>query len=113
MSARPPENSTPREAAAGAQLVLIVEDDPAILRGLKDSFEFEGYRTRTAIAAFEAKGGDPAEAGRTAAALNEDTAGVPSGSALTHGAAHFPRHPTMRRRSGRVRERAAFRGRPK
>lgn len=30
-------------------LVLIVEDDPTILRGLKDSFEFEGYRTRASV----------------------------------------------------------------
>lgn len=29
--------------------VLIVEDDPALLRGLKDNFETEGYQVRTAI----------------------------------------------------------------
>ena len=29
--------------------MLIVEDDPTILRGLKDSFSYEGYRTRTAV----------------------------------------------------------------
>ena len=28
--------------------VLIVEDDPAMLRGLKDNFEFEGYKVITA-----------------------------------------------------------------
>jgi len=28
--------------------VLIVEDDPAMLRGLKDNFEFEGYKVLTA-----------------------------------------------------------------
>lgn len=28
--------------------VLIVEDDPAMLRGLKDNFEFEGYKVVTA-----------------------------------------------------------------
>ena len=28
--------------------VLIVEDDPTMLRGLKDNFEFEGYRVITA-----------------------------------------------------------------
>lgn len=28
--------------------VLIVEDDPALLRGLKDNFEFEGYTVATA-----------------------------------------------------------------
>ena len=28
--------------------VLIVEDDPAMLRGLKDNFEYEGYTVRTA-----------------------------------------------------------------
>ena len=28
--------------------VLIVEDDPAMLRGLRDNFEFEGYRVTTA-----------------------------------------------------------------
>ncbi len=28
--------------------VLIIEDDPAMLRGLKDNFEFEGYTVRTA-----------------------------------------------------------------
>ncbi len=31
-----------------AEKVLIVEDDPAMLRGLKDNFEFEGYRVLTA-----------------------------------------------------------------
>ena len=30
------------------ETVLIVEDDPTMLRGLKDNFEFEGYRVRTA-----------------------------------------------------------------
>ena len=29
--------------------VLIVEDDPAMLRGLKDNFEFEGYKVITAV----------------------------------------------------------------
>jgi DNA-binding response OmpR family regulator len=28
--------------------VLIIEDDPTMLRGLKDNFEFEGYRVHTA-----------------------------------------------------------------
>ena len=28
--------------------ILIVEDDPALLRGLKDNFEAEGYEVRTA-----------------------------------------------------------------
>lgn len=30
------------------ETVLIVEDDPTMLRGLKDNFEFEGYRVVTA-----------------------------------------------------------------
>ncbi len=30
-----------------AETVLIIEDDPAMLRGLKDNFEFAGYRVRT------------------------------------------------------------------
>jgi DNA-binding response OmpR family regulator len=30
------------------ETVLIIEDDPAMLRGLKDNFEFEGYRVHTA-----------------------------------------------------------------
>jgi DNA-binding response OmpR family regulator len=30
------------------ETVLIVEDDPAMLRGLKDNFEYEGYRVITA-----------------------------------------------------------------
>jgi len=30
------------------ETVLIVEDDPAMLRGLKDNFEFEGYGVVTA-----------------------------------------------------------------
>ncbi len=34
---------------ANRHAILIVEDDPAILRGLKDSFEYEGYRTRCAV----------------------------------------------------------------
>ena len=42
----PPENT---KNGARSKLALIVEDDPTILRGLKDSFEFEGYRTRTAV----------------------------------------------------------------
>jgi DNA-binding response OmpR family regulator len=28
--------------------ILIIEDDPTLLRGLKDNFEFEGYRVQTA-----------------------------------------------------------------
>lgn len=30
------------------ETVLIIEDDPAMLRGLKDNFEFEGYIVKTA-----------------------------------------------------------------
>jgi DNA-binding response OmpR family regulator len=30
------------------ETVLIIEDDPVMLRGLKDNFEFEGYNVRTA-----------------------------------------------------------------
>ncbi len=30
------------------ETILIVEDEPALLRGLKDNFEFEGYRVVTA-----------------------------------------------------------------
>jgi DNA-binding response OmpR family regulator len=30
------------------ETVLIIEDEPALLRGLKDNFEFEGYRVLTA-----------------------------------------------------------------
>ena len=30
------------------ETILIIEDDPALLRGLKDNFEFEGYCVRTA-----------------------------------------------------------------
>jgi len=30
------------------ETILIIEDDPAMLRGLKDNFEFEGYRVKTA-----------------------------------------------------------------
>ncbi|HUS92153.1 MAG TPA: response regulator transcription factor [Phycisphaerae bacterium] len=30
------------------ETVLIIEDDPALLRGLKDNFEFDGYRVLTA-----------------------------------------------------------------
>ena len=30
------------------ETILIVEDDPAMLRGLKDNFEFKGYRVLTA-----------------------------------------------------------------
>ncbi len=33
---------------ARTETVLIIEDDPAMLRGLKDNFEFEGYRVATA-----------------------------------------------------------------
>jgi DNA-binding response OmpR family regulator len=32
---------------AGGETILIVEDDPALLRGLKDNFEREGYRVVT------------------------------------------------------------------
>lgn len=31
-----------------SETVLIIEDDPTMLRGLKDNFEFKGYRTQTA-----------------------------------------------------------------
>jgi DNA-binding response OmpR family regulator len=31
------------------ETVLIIEDDPALLRGLKDNFEYEGYAVKTAI----------------------------------------------------------------
>jgi len=31
-----------------SETILIIEDDPAMLRGLKDNFEFEGYRVATA-----------------------------------------------------------------
>jgi DNA-binding response OmpR family regulator len=30
------------------ETILIIEDDPAMLRGLKDNFEFKGYRVKTA-----------------------------------------------------------------
>ncbi|HUT47476.1 MAG TPA: response regulator, partial [Sedimentisphaerales bacterium] len=30
------------------ETILIVEDDPTMLRGLKDNFEFKGYRVLTA-----------------------------------------------------------------
>ena len=30
------------------ETILIIEDDPAMLRGLRDNFEFEGYRVQTA-----------------------------------------------------------------
>ena len=30
------------------ETILIVEDDPALLRGLKDNFEYEGYKVRCA-----------------------------------------------------------------
>ena len=30
------------------ETILIVEDDPTMLRGLKDNFEFKGYRVVTA-----------------------------------------------------------------
>lgn len=31
-----------------AETVLIIEDDPTMLRGLKDNFEFQGFRVQTA-----------------------------------------------------------------
>jgi DNA-binding NtrC family response regulator len=31
-----------------SESVLIIEDDAALLRGLKDNFEFKGYQVRTA-----------------------------------------------------------------
>ena len=31
------------------ETILILEDDPAMLRGLRDNFEFEGYHVQTAI----------------------------------------------------------------
>ena len=30
------------------ETILIIEDDPVMLRGLKDNFEFEGYTVKTA-----------------------------------------------------------------
>jgi len=35
-------------ANVSAKTILIVEDDPALLRGLKDNFEGQGYQVRTA-----------------------------------------------------------------
>jgi DNA-binding response OmpR family regulator len=34
---------------ARPETILIIEDDPVMLRGLKDNFEFEGYRVQTAV----------------------------------------------------------------
>ena len=34
--------------SAPTETILIIEDDPALLRGLRDNFEFEGYRVQTA-----------------------------------------------------------------
>ncbi len=34
--------------SVNAKTILIVEDDPALLRGLKDNFEAQGYQVRTA-----------------------------------------------------------------
>ncbi len=34
--------------SAPTETILIIEDDPAMLRGLRDNFEFEGYRVQTA-----------------------------------------------------------------
>lgn len=31
-----------------SETILIIEDDPAMLRGLRDNFEFEGYHVQTA-----------------------------------------------------------------
>jgi DNA-binding response OmpR family regulator len=31
-----------------AKSILIIEDDPVLLRGLKDNFETQGYEVRTA-----------------------------------------------------------------
>ena len=36
------------EKVMAAETILIVEDDPAMLRGLKDNFEFSGYHVVTA-----------------------------------------------------------------
>jgi two-component system alkaline phosphatase synthesis response regulator PhoP len=33
---------------AAGETILIIEDDPTMLRGLKDNFEFEGYCVATA-----------------------------------------------------------------
>ncbi len=33
---------------APRETILIIEDDPVMLRGLRDNFEFEGYRVQTA-----------------------------------------------------------------
>jgi len=33
---------------AHQEIILIIEDDPVMLRGLKDNFEFEGYHVQTA-----------------------------------------------------------------
>ncbi|HEX8295017.1 MAG TPA: response regulator transcription factor [Chthoniobacteraceae bacterium] len=31
------------------ETILIIEDDPTMLRGLKDNFEYQGYRVQTAV----------------------------------------------------------------
>jgi DNA-binding response OmpR family regulator len=38
-----------KETNMNARKILIVEDDPALLRGLKDNFQAQGYQVRTAI----------------------------------------------------------------
>ena len=40
--------ATSTRKPASTETILIVEDDAAMLRGLKDNFEFEGYNVRTA-----------------------------------------------------------------
>ncbi|MBN2182242.1 MAG: response regulator transcription factor, partial [Sedimentisphaerales bacterium] len=41
-------NSNPLKQYNPMETILIVEDDPTMLRGLKDNFEFKGYRVLTA-----------------------------------------------------------------
>ncbi|MHC4715201.1 MAG: response regulator, partial [Planctomycetota bacterium] len=41
-------NRAARSTQLAGALVLIVEDDAAMLRGLKDNFEYEGCRVETA-----------------------------------------------------------------
>ena len=46
---RPPSGRLTGLVLMSDEAILIIEDDPAMLRGLKDNFAFHGYRVKTAM----------------------------------------------------------------
>ena len=75
------------------ETILIVEDDPTMLRGLKDNFEFKGYRVLTAADGEEARALWKANEGRVDLLLSDVTMPGLSGVAFAGELASGPEPP--------------------